>query len=161
NLEKIRASASSAFVELYEDEGSVCSKLALASRSLEELHRYDASFEPYREPLAAAKATVEDLSLFLRDYLGKLRADPRRRDEVDQVGMEKTRFEIHFETRSPAGNAPGAVSPGSTEGASVLDQGLAAATGPGGASASGQADDRSAAVSRSGARGIDEIEMRI
>src|SRR5438094_1666614 len=78
NLEKIRAAASSAFVELYEDEGSACSRLALAGRSLEELRRYDASFEPYREPLAAAKTTLEDLSLVLRDYLGTLRADPRR-----------------------------------------------------------------------------------
>ena len=201
NLEKIRAGASSAFTELYEDEGSACSRLALAGRSLEELRRYDASFEPYREPLAAAKTTLEDLSLFLRDYLGKLQADPRRlaevedrlalidrlkrkygstieeilaylgrvrqqlerlehvderrdelrkrlerataeydgvakalssqrraaarqierlvRDELAQVGMEKTRFEIHFETRSLAGD------------------------------------------SRGGARGIDEIELRI
>src|SRR2546422_1788561 len=83
NLEKIRAAASSAFVELYEDEGSACSRLALASRCLEDLRRYDPSFEPHLEPLAAAKATLEDLSLFLRDYLGKLQADPRRLEEVE------------------------------------------------------------------------------
>src|SRR5439155_18621982 len=83
NLEKIRAAALSAFAELYEDEGSACSRLALASRSLEELRRYDTSLEPHLEPLAAAKATLEDLSLFLRDYLRKLQADPRRLEEVE------------------------------------------------------------------------------
>ncbi|PYU97301.1 MAG: DNA repair protein RecN, partial [Acidobacteria bacterium] len=61
NLEKIRAAAASAFAQLYDDEGSACSRLAATSRALEELSRYDPSVEPYAEPLAAARATLEDL----------------------------------------------------------------------------------------------------
>ncbi len=83
NLEKVRTAAANAFSQLYEDEGSACERLGSVSRSLEELCRYDAAPEPYREPLAAAKATVDDLALFLRDYLDGLEANPRRLEEVE------------------------------------------------------------------------------
>ncbi len=83
NLERIRAAASSAYAALYEDEGSASSRLAVASRALEELGRYDATFEPQREPLAAARATLEDLAFSLRQYLSKLEANPRRLEEIE------------------------------------------------------------------------------
>ena len=41
NLEKIRAAATSAFEELYEDEGAAISRVAAAARQLDELRRYD------------------------------------------------------------------------------------------------------------------------
>lgn len=83
NLEKIRAAAEHAFGQLYEEEASACARLASAIRSLEDLHRYDERVGPYREPLAAARATLEDASYFLRDYLGKLEADPGRLEEIE------------------------------------------------------------------------------
>ncbi len=83
NLEKIRAAAASAFVQLYEEEGAACSRLAVAGRGLEELRSYDPAFEPYLEPLAGARAMLEDLAFFLRNYLGKLDANPRRLEEVE------------------------------------------------------------------------------
>ena len=83
NLEKIRAAAATAYGALYEEEMSATSRLSTAARALEELRRYDAVFEPHLEPLAAMKATVEDLAIFLRDYLGKLEANPHRLEEVE------------------------------------------------------------------------------
>ncbi|MGD0696392.1 MAG: DNA repair protein RecN [Terriglobia bacterium] len=83
NLEKIRAAASTAYGELYEEEISATSRIAAATRSLDELRRYDAVFEPHLEPLAGMKATLEDLAFFLRDYLGKLEANPHRLEEVE------------------------------------------------------------------------------
>jgi len=83
NLEKIRTAAAAAYGELYEEEGSATSRIAAAARALEELRRYDAAFEPHAEPLAAIKATLEDLAFFLRDYLGKLEAKPHRLEEVE------------------------------------------------------------------------------
>jgi DNA repair protein RecN (Recombination protein N) len=83
NLEKIRAAAGSAYNLLYEDESSASSRVAAAGRSLEELARFDASFAAQLEPLAAARATLEDLALSMRDYLGKLDANPHRLDEVE------------------------------------------------------------------------------
>jgi DNA repair protein RecN (Recombination protein N) len=83
NLEKIRDSAFTAYSSLYEEESSAISRVAAATRALEELQRYDAAFEPHREPLGAARATLEDLAYFLRDYLGKLEANPHRLEEVE------------------------------------------------------------------------------
>ena len=83
NLERIRAAAAGAFSELYEEEGAACSRLAAAMRQLEELRRYDAAIDPYLEPLAGARATLEDAANFLRDYLGKLEANPQRLEEIE------------------------------------------------------------------------------
>jgi DNA repair protein RecN (Recombination protein N) len=83
NLERIRAAAASAFAELYEDEGAACSRVAAATRQLEEMRRYDAAIELYLEPLASARATLEDTATFLRDYLGKLEANPQRLEEIE------------------------------------------------------------------------------
>lgn len=83
NLEKIRAAAGNAYNLLYEEESSAGSRVAAAGRALEDLGRYDSAFEPYLEPLASARATIEDLAFFLRDYLGKLDANPHRLEEVE------------------------------------------------------------------------------
>ncbi len=53
------------------------------ARALDELRRYDPQFDPYLEPLTAARATLEDLAFFLRDYPGRLESDPGRLEEVE------------------------------------------------------------------------------
>jgi DNA repair protein RecN (Recombination protein N) len=83
NLEKIRAAASTAFEELYEDEGAAISRVASAARQLDELRRYDASVEPQVGPLADARATLEDIAAFLRDYVANLEANPARLEEIE------------------------------------------------------------------------------
>lgn len=83
NVEKLRAAASAAFDGVYEDEGSALARLAAAEKSLEELARYDVSASPYLEPLASARASIEDFASFLRTCLGKLEPDPRRLEEVE------------------------------------------------------------------------------
>jgi DNA repair protein RecN (Recombination protein N) len=83
NLERIRAAAAGAFSELYEEEGAACARLAAAMRQLEDLRRYDAAIEPYLEPLAGARATLEDAADFLRHYLGKLEANPQHLEEIE------------------------------------------------------------------------------
>jgi DNA repair protein RecN (Recombination protein N) len=83
NLEKIRAAATSAFEELYEDEGAAISRVAAAARQLDELCRYDSAMAPEIEPLAAARASLEDIAAFLRDYVGKLEANPARLEEIE------------------------------------------------------------------------------
>ncbi|HEV2417318.1 MAG TPA: DNA repair protein RecN [Terriglobia bacterium] len=88
NVEKLRAAASAAFDCLHEDEGSALARLAVAEKSLEELARYDVSAGPYLEPLASARASIEDFAAFLRSYLGRLEADPLRLEEVeDRLAM--------------------------------------------------------------------------
>jgi DNA repair protein RecN (Recombination protein N) len=83
NLEKIRAAASAAFEALYEDEGAAISRVAGAARQIDELSRYDASVAPQIEPLATARAALEDVAAFLRDYVEKLEANPARLEEIE------------------------------------------------------------------------------
>ena len=83
NLEKIRAAAGGAYDLLYEEEGSASSRVAAARRALEDLSRIDSAFEPYLEQLASARAAIDDLAIFLRDYLGKLDSYPHRLEEVE------------------------------------------------------------------------------
>ena len=83
NLEKVRAAAGSAFEELYEDEGAAIARVAAAARQLDELRRYDSSIAAEIEPLAAARAVLEDVAAFLRNYVGKLEANPARLEEIE------------------------------------------------------------------------------
>ncbi|MDE3178438.1 MAG: DNA repair protein RecN, partial [Acidobacteriota bacterium] len=83
NAEKLRAAASAAYGHLHEEEGSACARLAQVSKSLDELERYDNSIAARREPLAAARASLEDLSDFLRDYLNRLESDPQRLEDLE------------------------------------------------------------------------------
>ncbi|MGH9354473.1 MAG: DNA repair protein RecN, partial [Terriglobia bacterium] len=96
NVEKLRSAASAAFDCLYEEEGSALARLAVAEKSLEELARYDSSASPYLEPLASARASLEDFAAFLRNYLGKLEADPQRLEEVEDrlalIGRLKRKY---------------------------------------------------------------------
>lgn len=84
NLEKVRAAASSAFEQLYEEEGAAISRVAMAARQLDELLRYDPAVAAQIEPLASARAMLEDVAAFLRDYLGKLEANPGRLEEIEE-----------------------------------------------------------------------------
>jgi DNA repair protein RecN (Recombination protein N) len=83
NLERVRAAASAAFATLYEDEGAAYSRLAAAMYQIEDLRRYEPAVEPYVEPLAGARATIEDAADFLRNYLGRLEANPQRLEEIE------------------------------------------------------------------------------
>lgn len=83
NLEKIRAAASTAYNALYEEESSAISRVVAAARAMDELQRYDVAFGSRREPLDAARATIEDLAILLRNYMGKLEASPHRLEEVE------------------------------------------------------------------------------
>lgn len=83
NIEKVRSAAAGAFAALYEDEESASSRLGTAGRFWEELERFAPEAAAYREPLAAALASIEDAALFLRAYLNKLEADPARLEEIE------------------------------------------------------------------------------
>lgn len=83
NLAKIRAAAGTAYENLYEDEGAACSRLGIVSRALDDLARYDASVAEHVEALAGARAALDDLARFLRDYTARLSANPERLEEIE------------------------------------------------------------------------------
>jgi DNA repair protein RecN (Recombination protein N) len=83
NSEKLFTAAMSAHDLLYESEGAAESTLGAALKHFEELARYDSRFAEAVLQLAAAKATVEDLSVEVRDFAESINAAPERLGEIE------------------------------------------------------------------------------
>jgi DNA repair protein RecN (Recombination protein N) len=83
NAEKLYTAAMSAHELLYESEGSAESTLGAALKNLEELARYDDRFKEPAQQLAAAKATVEDVSAEAREFAEGINAAPGRLEEIE------------------------------------------------------------------------------
>lgn len=83
NAEKLYAAAMSAFDQLYEGGASAEAALRAAQRNVDELARYDARFNDAVQQLAAARATVGDVSATLRDYAEGINASPERLAEIE------------------------------------------------------------------------------
>jgi DNA repair protein RecN (Recombination protein N) len=83
NAEKLYTAAMSAHDLLYESEGAAEATLGAALKHFEELARYDARFAETVLQLAAAKATVEDLSAEVRDFAEGINATPERLAEIE------------------------------------------------------------------------------
>ena len=88
NAEKIYAAAMGAHEELYEAEKSAESALLAGLRHVEELARFDARFAEPAAQLAAARATVQDISATVRDYADGISASPERLADIeDRLAM--------------------------------------------------------------------------
>jgi DNA repair protein RecN (Recombination protein N) len=83
NVGRLQESASVALECLYESSESATKQLKSAMKKLEELARIDASLTEAGASLKEAAALVDDASYVLRDYLGKLEADPNRLEDVE------------------------------------------------------------------------------
>jgi DNA repair protein RecN (Recombination protein N) len=83
NAEKLYAAAMGAFEQLYEGGASAEAALRAALRNVEELARYDTRFTEAAQQLAAARATVGDVSATLRDYAEGIDASPERLAEIE------------------------------------------------------------------------------
>jgi DNA repair protein RecN (Recombination protein N) len=83
NAERLYTAAMTAHELLYESEGAAESTLGAALKHLEELARYDVRFVEPAAQLAAAKATVEDVSAEAREFAEKMNATPERLAEIE------------------------------------------------------------------------------
>ena len=83
NAEKLYAAAMGAHEELYEAEKSAESALLAGLRHVEELARFDAKFVDVAAQLAAARATVQDISATVRDYAAGISASPERLADIE------------------------------------------------------------------------------
>ena len=83
NVSRLEENAAAAFAALYESEDSSLARLRQAARRLDELCRIDPALEDARAALRPAEIAVEEAAFALRDYLGKLEADPARLERVE------------------------------------------------------------------------------
>lgn len=91
NVARLHESADAAYTALYDSPESVYAQLKTAMRKLDDLSRIDASLMATVELLKPAAIAVDDVSFTLRDYVGKLEADPARLEEVETrlAGIER------------------------------------------------------------------------
>lgn len=83
NAGRLLDTAGAAFDALYESPESAQSIVRSVARKLDELARIDGDIESIRQALEPALASIEDVSDSLRDYLGRVEADPARLEEIE------------------------------------------------------------------------------
>jgi len=83
NSERLFTAATAAQELLYEAEVSAGALLGGALKQVEDLARFDERFVETVQQLAAAKASVEDAAVTLRDFAGKITASPERLGEIE------------------------------------------------------------------------------
>jgi DNA repair protein RecN (Recombination protein N) len=83
NVGRLMDAANTAYAALYDAPESANAQLRVALRRIEELCRIDESLQGVLDTLRPAQIAVEDASGSLRDYLGRLEADPDRLEDVE------------------------------------------------------------------------------
>jgi DNA repair protein RecN (Recombination protein N) len=83
NAEKIYNAAMQAFDLLYEGERSTSSSMRAAQKQIEELARYEPTFQEALAALETARISVEDVGATVRDYAGGIHASPEHLAEVE------------------------------------------------------------------------------
>jgi DNA repair protein RecN (Recombination protein N) len=83
NAGRLATLSAEAYALLYDDEGSVVSRLGQVYKRVEDLAGIDPRAAAYLEARVPLRAQIEDLALFLRDYHQGLRLTPGRLDEIE------------------------------------------------------------------------------
>lgn len=91
NAGRLLETAGAAFEALYESPGSALSVVKGVSKKLDDLGRVDEHMAAMRQALDPALIAIQDVSDALRDYLGRLEANPARLEEIELrlAGLEK------------------------------------------------------------------------
>ena len=83
NVQRLQEAADAAYGALYDSPESAVSLSRTAGKRVDELCRIDPSLEAVREQLKTAGLALQEAAYGLRDYLGKLEANPARLEEVE------------------------------------------------------------------------------
>jgi DNA repair protein RecN (Recombination protein N) len=83
NAGRLMETAAVAFEALYEAPESAWSTLRGVAKKLEELARIDPEVNAMRQSLEPALIAAQDVSYSLRDYLGRVEANPARLEEIE------------------------------------------------------------------------------
>jgi DNA repair protein RecN (Recombination protein N) len=83
NAGKLLETAGAAYEALYEAPESAWSVVRSVAKKLDELARIDETMLPVRQAMEPALIAVQDVSYSLRDYLGRVEANPARLEEIE------------------------------------------------------------------------------
>lgn len=96
NVEKLTTLTGETYASIYEDDDSALARVKQATRRIEELAEYEASYRGYLEGLQNAQAVLEDLALSLRDFGDSLEFSPQRLEEVENRLAEISRLKRKY-----------------------------------------------------------------
>jgi len=83
NAGKLLETAGAAYEALYEAPESAWTTARAVAKKLDELARIDTAMEPVRQTLEPALIAMQDVAYSLRDYLGRMEANPARLEEIE------------------------------------------------------------------------------
>jgi DNA repair protein RecN (Recombination protein N) len=83
NAGRLLDTAGAAFEALYESPESALTVLRTVAKKLDELTKIDEQMVVVRQALEPALIAVQDVSYSLRDYLGRVEANPARLEEIE------------------------------------------------------------------------------
>jgi DNA repair protein RecN (Recombination protein N) len=91
NAGRLLENAGAAYELLYEAPESALAMVRAAAKKVDDLARIDAAMESVRLSLEPALIAIQDAAYSLRDYLGRVEANPARLEEVEArlVAIEK------------------------------------------------------------------------
>jgi len=83
NAGRLLETAGAAFEALYESPESALSVVNSVARKLDDLAKIDGQMGAMRQSLEPALIAIQDVSYSLRDYLGRVEANPARLEEIE------------------------------------------------------------------------------
>lgn len=83
NVTRLQEAAAAAFELLYESPESAKAQIRQAAKRVDELLRIDPSLEDTANALKQSALLIDEGAYALRDYLGRLEADPKRLEDVE------------------------------------------------------------------------------
>jgi DNA repair protein RecN (Recombination protein N) len=83
NAGRLLETAGTAYEALYETPESAWSVVRAVAKKLDDLARIDPAMTPVRQALEPALIAIQDVSYSLRDYLGRVEANPARLEEIE------------------------------------------------------------------------------
>ena len=96
NVEKLTTLSGEALALLYDNDDSTAATIGQAERRISELAHFDTRFSEYAEPLAAARAVIEDLAYAVRDFGARLEFSPERLAEIEDRLAELSRLKRKY-----------------------------------------------------------------
>ncbi len=96
NIEKLTTLSSEAFSLLYDNAESTAATLEKTERKIHELAEFESRFGEYSEGMSSARAIVDDLAAFVRDFRNRLEFSPERLNEIEVRLAEITRIKRKY-----------------------------------------------------------------
>lgn len=96
NVEKLTTLSSEAFALLYDNAESTAATLEKAERRITELTEFESKFGEYKDGISSARAIVDDLASFVRDFHNRLEFSPERLGEIEDRLAEISRLKRKY-----------------------------------------------------------------